>query len=152
MIGEIVPATVEHAIAMAPRAREVEVRELRDSAGLSVLDVLIGELARSASAWSWVVDGEVACMFGLVTPTRISGNAFPWFLSSHLVDRHAHAFARASRLLLPELLERHPRLIGMVDARYALSVRWLTWLGARIGEPEPWGVVGAPFRKFEIGE
>jgi hypothetical protein len=52
---------------------------------------------------------------------------------------------------LPELLARHPHMVGMVDARYTLSIRWLRWLGAVVGEPRPFGVAGLPFCPFEIG-
>ncbi len=72
-------------------------------------------------------------------------------LTTDLVDCHWRQFARSCRELLPELMLRHPRLIGMVDARYALSIRWLHWLGAIVGTPEPFGVRGEPFCSFEIG-
>ena len=151
MTGLIVQATRGHAIAMAPSVRAAEVLEVSASHGVGVEEALLQELDRSVSAWTWLVDGRPACMFGIVAPLALSYTSAPWFLSTELVDQHAYAFARACRRLLPELLEHHPRLVGMVDARYALSVRWLSWLGARLGEPEPWGVAGALFQRFEIG-
>lgn len=151
MKGVIIPATRGHAICMAPNLREAEAREVMDSDGLTPEQALIREVERSSSAWSWIVDGEVACMFGIVTRQLVDDSAYPWFLTTPLVEKHAIQFARSCKGLLPELLSIHPKLIGMVDARYVLSVRWLTWLGARISEPEPYGVAGAPFRRFEIG-
>ena len=152
MIGEIVKATQEHAIRMAPNMRYDEVLECMDSTGMDAQTALLNELDRSESAWSWIVDGEVACMFGIVGgQSLMDPYSYPWFLTTPLVERHYRAFARACKALLPELLERHPTLCGMVDSRYALSVRWLEWLGARLGEPQPWGVSQAPFRYFEIG-
>jgi len=152
MIGEIIPATKRHAISMAPNMRAAEIRELKDGDGIEPLPALLRELERSASAWSWVIDGEVACMFGIVTTGALTIESYPWFLTTPLVEQHSRAFARACKTLLPELLARHPRLIGLVDARYALSVRWLEWLGARLGPPQPWGVAREPFRYFELGE
>lgn len=152
MTGQIVPATKTHALRMSHRVRTAEVREIADSHGLTPVRLLIREIEASQSAWSWIVNDEVACMFGVVVPSFLSDEAYPWFVSTELVDRNARQFARTCKELLPELLSRHPRLTGMVDARYSLSVRWLEWLGAKIGEPQPWGATGAPFRRFEIGD
>lgn len=151
MIGQIVPATLEHAIAMAPRVRKAEQLEVADSHGMPMVQALRRDLEASISAWSWLVDGEPACMFGLVPSRTALGSAFPWFLSTDVVEKHAGYFARGCRTGLAEMLERHPRLFGMVDARYALSIRWLLWMGARVGEPRPWGVAGELFRPFEFG-
>ena len=151
MIGAIVTATREHAFNMAPRMCAVEVLEILDSDGLVPEMALLRELDRSVSAWSWVIGDEVACMFGIVAPNMLDDQAYPWFLTTPLVETHARQFARSCKALLPELLARHPRLVGMVDARHDLSVRWLQWLGARLEDPRPWGVAGAPFHKFEIG-
>lgn len=152
MLGILVPATKEHARAMAPRMREAEVAEVMASAGLAPEAMLCAELARSSVAWAWIVEGEVGCMFGIATGALLDIDSYPWFLTTPLVERHSRHFARACRELLPELLEHHPRLVGMVDARYALSIRWLTWLGAKISPAQPWGVEGRPFCRFVIGE
>lgn len=152
MIGILIPATVAHAHAMAPRMRQAEVLEVRDAAGLSPEDMLLAELGRSSIAWSWIVDGQVGCMFGVVTKHLLDVESYPWFLTTPLVEKYARQFARSCRELLPELLSHHPRLIGMVDARYKLSIRWLTWLGAKLSPPEPWGVANQPFCRFVIGD
>ena len=152
MLGRIIPATRSHAIAMAPHVRAVEAREVAASSGEKVEAALLRELARSDSAWSWVIGDDVACMFGIVRSHNMLDIAsYPWFLSTPLVEVHARPFARACKALLPELLARHPRLSGMVDSRHVLSVRWLQWLGARLDAPQPWGVEGALFHHFEIG-
>lgn len=152
MLGQIVTATRSHAISMAPNMRDIEVIEVMDASGLDPEAALLREIDRSASAWSWIVAGEVACMFGVVSPNLLSRVSYPWFLTTPLVKEHARPFARACKALLPELLARHPVLVGMVDARYALSVRWLQWLGARLDDPQPWGVAQERFRRFVIGE
>jgi hypothetical protein len=151
LIGQIVTATKTHALMMAPHVRAAEVREIADSDGLTPVRALIREVERSVSSWAWIVDGEVACMFGIVAPNMLDYSSYPWMITTPLVERHWRQFARSCKELLPELLEQHPRLTGMVDARYELSVRWLQWLGARLGEVVPYGAAAAPFRSFEIG-
>ena len=151
MLGQLIPATAQHARQMAPHMRAAEIQEVWDSDGLDPEAALLREVERSVSSWAWVVDGEVACMFGIVSPYLLDGQAYPWFLTTALVEKHARQFARACKTLLPELLAHHPRLVGMVDARHVLSVRWLQWLGARLSEAKPYGVAGAHFHQFEIG-
>lgn len=151
MRGAIVTATRTHALMMAPHVRAAEAQEIMDSHGLTPVRLLLREVDGSVSAWSWMLDGEVACMFGVRAPTLLDSVSYPWFISTALVDANAVSFARACKALLPELLATHPKLSGMVDARYELSVRWLQWLGAKVGSPEPWGVADAPFRHFELG-
>lgn len=151
MLGKIVPATKTHALMMAPNMRAVEVREVMDSSGLTPVRALLLEVERSIVAWSWVIDGEVACMFGIVKPALLDSVAYPWFLTTPLVEQHSRQFARACKTLLPELLAAHPKLTGMVDSRHKLSLRWLQWLGAWISPPMPWGVAGALFHHFELG-
>lgn len=149
----IVPATRGHAICMAPRVREAEILEIDASHGLGAEQMLIGELADSDAAWTWLVDGVPGCMFGVVTmPVLLGGETYPWFISTELVDKHARTFARTCKELLPELLAHHPRMVGRVDARYKLSIRWLQWLGAKIGPAEPYGVGQMPFHSFVIGD
>lgn len=151
MLGQIVTATKTHALMMAPHMRDIEAREVMDSCGMTPVQALLHEVERSTVAWSWIVDGEVACMFGIVSHNLLDVAAYPWFLTTPLVERHSRQFARACKTLLPELLAAHPKLVGMVDSRHVLSVRWLQWLGARLGPVEPFGVAGAPFHPFEIG-
>jgi hypothetical protein len=150
MLGQIVAATKTHALMMAPNMRAVEAREVMDSDGLTPVRALIREVERSSVAWSWIVDGEVACMFGIISPDML-GAAYPWFLTTPLVEKHSRQFARACKTLLPELLSAHPRLSGHVDARHALSVRWLRWLGADVREAEKWGKADVLFHPFSIG-
>jgi hypothetical protein len=151
MKGAIVPAHRGHALAMAPNLRAVEVREVLDASGMTPAVALLYELERSTVAWTWLVDGEVACMFGVVKAGLLDEAAYPWFLTTSMVEKHSKQFARACKELLPELLSAHPKLCGMVDSRHNLSVRWLQWLGARLEPAEPWGVAGALFHRFELG-
>lgn len=153
MSAEIIPAHRGHALSLAPRVRAAEVIEIAASHGLTPEEMLLGELADSDAAWTWVVNGIPACMFGIVTnPVLLGVESYPWFISTDLVDRNARQFARTCKELLPELLEHHPRLVGRVDARYALSVRWLRWLGAKVGPAGPYGVAQLPFHSFVIGD
>lgn len=149
-IFDIVPATMAHAVAIHERVRAAEVREIQDSHGLSIDEYLLLDMRRSTSAWAWLVDGQVGCMFGVVVNNLMSGDSYPWFISTALVDEFSFNFAKSCKRLLPELLEAHPNMRGMVDARYQLSLRWLQWLGAEMKDAIPWGANNKPFIPFEM--
>lgn len=152
MTGQIVAARPEHAHRMAPRMRAAEVMEIRASHDMEPATMLLSEVEKSSIAWAWVVGDEVGCMFGIVDAgSFLSQESYPWMLTTDLVEKHWRFFARSCRELLPEVLSRHSRLSGMVDARYALSVRWLSWMGARIEVARPWGPAGVPFHPFTLG-
>lgn len=136
---------------MAPNVRAAEVEEVMASHGLTPETMLAVSVMDSVVSWSWIVDGEVACMFGVVTEPMLLGDSFPWFITTPLVEQHARAFARTCKTLLPELLEHHRPLIGWVDARYTMSVRWLEWLGAEVGRASPYGLEQKPFHPFVLG-
>ena len=46
--------------------------------------------------------------------------------------------------------ERHSGdgAVHVVDARNAVAIRWLGWLGFTLGAPQPMGVRGLPFIPF----
>jgi len=48
------------------------------------------------------------------------------------------------------MLAVYPRLVNHVDERNEASKRWLSWLGFELGEPEPHGPFGIPFRPFRL--
>ncbi|AIY40190.1 Phage protein [Collimonas arenae] len=148
MIGHVIPATYAHAYNMAPRMRTAEVAEVWASDRRLPLEALVHELDNSALSWSWVIDGQVACMFGFVLHNLLDSTAYPWFLTSDLVETHSRSFIRACKSGLPGVLAQYPDLKGMVDARYVLSIRWLEWLGFVVGDPVERGPDHTLFRPF----
>ena len=71
-------------------------------------------------------------------------------LGTDLVEKHSKAFLRRNKAYLSEMAQGFDTLENYVDARNEVSKKWLEWLGFEIGEPEPMGVLGLPFHKFEM--
>jgi hypothetical protein len=151
MIDKIVRATIEHARDMAPRMRQMEVDEIMSSHGMKPLECLSVGVSDSVLSWAWIIDGRVGCMFGITRLNMLDNDCYAWLLSSDLVDKYPRLFARRCKELLPELLFYNGKLIGHVDSRYDLSIRWLKWMGAKIDDAEPFGVQGLPFHRFTLG-
>jgi hypothetical protein len=146
----VVPATIDHAREMAPRLREPDVAEIWATAGMAALDHLEYAVAVSVSALAWIVEGEVACLFGVCAPALIGAVGHPWLLSTGLVARHPMPFLRRYRPYLAQLLMLYPSLVSYIDARYATAVRWVRWMGFTVSAPMPFGPFGMPHRRFTM--
>lgn len=139
-------ATEEHAIAMAPRLRLIDCREVR--AHLDPLDVTLGAVRQSSHAWTWLVEGRPVCMFGVVPRDILGGVGMAWLLSTDDIALDRRTFLLGSKVALAELLKIYPTLEGYVDARFTQSVRWLTRLGFVLHDARDYA--GVPLRYFKV--
>lgn len=98
-------------------------------------------------------DGDVMSLFGGKVDNVVDGTGVIWELSSNLANRHAIAFARASKLGF-ELVARELTSVGQffnyVDLEYTRAVRWIEWLGGSLGVERFRGAYGGLFAKFTI--
>lgn len=145
---DVIPATVEHARALAPRMRAADAAEVWASGRLTPLEALERSLALSPLAWAGTVDGEPACVFGAASTSLLGGDGVPWLLGSDAIERHQRAFLRRNREYVRQMQAAFPTLRNMVDARNATSIRWLRWLGFTIEPAVPFGPFGLPFHPF----
>lgn len=150
MESVVVPAHIGHAIAMAPRMRAADAAECWALARLSPLEALRVSLESATYAWTWLVDGEPACIFGVGTRSLIGNEGTPWLLSTDLVAAHHITFLRGCRPYLARMRGAFPYLQNVVDARYETCVRWLKRLGFEVHEAEPLGPAGELFHRFEM--
>ena len=99
----------------------------------------------STCIWVGLIDGQLACIWGLIPPTLLSNQAYLWLYTTDIIKEHQFVLVRHSQLVMEEILRRYESVVGHVimgkgDSK---SVRWLKWLGAKFGEPD---VRGVPFR------
>jgi hypothetical protein len=151
----VVPATLDHARAMAPIMRPGDRGEIWAAAALDPLAGLQISLAASLYAWTWLVEDVPACIFGVSAAPDNSGSnmndvGIPWLLSSGIVDRHWLPFLKHYRPFLEQMRADFPVLANWVDARYTAAIRWLRWMGFEILAAEPYGPFGLPHHRFEL--
>ena len=87
-------------------------------------------MRRSIEVRYGMLDGEVACMWGLIPPTLLSEAAYLWLLTTDIVAEHKFLFVRHSQRYVEEALHTFPTIIGDVVAGNDQALRWLRWLGA----------------------
>lgn len=148
----IVDARDGHAFDLAPRMRLEDAAEVRASGGYTPLGALVVSLRASTEAYTLLIDGAPAAMWGVVPDARRSTFLVPvgiaWLLTGDLVERHRVLFARLSRQVLRDLLSRWAVLHNAIDGRYEAAIRWARWLGAEVLPAVPFGRAQLPFHPF----
>ena len=74
--------TEEHLVELSQTMREADVVEVYASLGIPPLDGLRMSVEQSTEVWTALIDGEVACVFGIAVPSVITSTAIP-FLRAH---------------------------------------------------------------------
>ena len=99
-------------------------------------------LRLSAFAWTGSVDGELACVLGMVPPSLMSNQAYIWLHTTEVAERHQFLLVRYSQIMIEKMHEKFEILVGHCEIKAHRSRRWLRWLGADFGSPNG---VGIPF-------
>lgn len=75
----------------------------------------------------------------------------PWLLTTYAAEKISPLrFTRIYQDEVLRMLDVFPRLVNYVDSRYTKATRLLDIIGFELDEPEPMGVNGILFQKFEM--
>lgn len=86
--------------------------------------------------WVGKIDGEVACIWGIVLPSFLSDQAYLWLHTTEAVDEHQFLVVRYSQRMIEEIHKKYPEIVGHCDVLAERSIRWVKWLGGVFGQPE----------------
>lgn len=148
---QFLPATLEHARVMAPLLRKADVEELHAIGFEDALFALEEGLRVSVLAFTILVDGEPAAMFGLqplkppLTALGPYEEACCWFLTARGIERRPRVLLQFGRVAVEAMAGLTHRMGNWIDTRYTGAVRFAQWVGFVLGPP----VVmpsGVPFR------
>lgn len=95
--------------------------------------------------------GVLACITGVCQPIALSGDVYPWLLSTPVILENPIPTLRLSKTILNRWRAVHPYMSNYVDARHWRALHWLQWLGAELSPAEPFGPFKRPFHKFTFG-
>jgi hypothetical protein len=148
-------ATEQDAIALEPHLREADRAELEAASGPDVRGNLRSAVRMSTGRGGKMAfvaehEGEVIALFGFVPAGLLSGVAYPWLVGTPGLARVPGMLNRLARSYCSAVLGEYPVLVNFVDARHEASVRWLKRIGFELQPPEPFGVAGLPFHRFEM--
>jgi hypothetical protein len=128
MIVRIEPARPVHVyeILQNLRAREKKlVANLEDPAA-----AIIDEMRQSTRAYVGLLDGEVACLWGVQIRTLLLDSVYLWMFTTSAVEEHPFTFVRHSQRMRDVLLEEYGTIEGICAIDNPTSAKWLRWLGA----------------------
>lgn len=146
---EVLPATLEHAEALAPRLRQADKDEIKAAVGEDPAAALVESVAFSPMSWAWLKDGEVVAMFGVAGHPLRPGVGVPWMLASPEIEHNKVTLLRQCRHYIGLMLERFPMIENYVDCRNTAAIQWLAWCGFALAEVIPfYGVQRLPFIRF----
>lgn len=103
---------------------------------------LRGSLALSEAAFTIREGDDAIGMFG------VAANGAVWMLGTGGIERVKFRFLRKCSPWVNALHAVSPMLWNWADSRNALHLRWLRWLGFRLGVERPIGVNGEMFTHF----
>lgn len=131
----IITAEAAHIAPIAAHMREADRREVMASHGHSPDEALAASLERSDMAWTCLVDGEPAFMWGAARQgSLLTLTGSPWLLATPAIYTVRRAFLRRSRSYVERMQARFPRLENYVHAANRLSLRWLAWCGFTLAD------------------
>jgi hypothetical protein len=128
--------------------READRREVWASHRHTPEEALRESLSLSELAWTCLVEGVPAFMWGVGRKgSLISRTGAPWLLGTEAIRRVSREFLRQCPLYVARMQERFPVLENFVHAENRLSIRWLKWCGFTLGE-KPLRINGEDFYLF----
>lgn len=148
---EVLPATKRHAFNLAPRMRKKDAAECFAAKGASPLEALEFSLQTSEYKKAWLINGQVAAIWGVAEYPEAPGVGAAWLLTSDLVEQYPQAFMRLCRRELATMLGQWAGLVNAIDARYERAIEWAKRLGFHVHPAEPFGASGLLFHQISIG-
>lgn len=147
---QIIKATKAHIERLLPHVRQADIDEFYAMSMLSPREVLEKGILQSTKAWAGIIDGEVITIFGVSPGSILTGIGVPWLVGSDLLEKYQKIFLRRCRPVLNSMLAIYPELINYVDARNHVAKGWLHWLGFKLEEAKPTGVLNYSFHRFSM--
>ena len=145
------PPRLSDVDALVANLRPADALELSASGGRDLHNSVRHALNISPHRWAIEADGELVILGGVVPISLIGGVGTPWMLGTTRMDRLPGALTKVGMHYRDVAKSLYPELVNYVDARNVKAIRWLKRIGFTLSDtPEPYGVQGLPFYKFEL--
>lgn len=143
---EIVEATRDHAVALAPRLRERDAAEVYASGGHTPERALTASVTASELAWTALFDGRPEVMWGAAPYLHDDRMGVVWLLSSDEMYRVPGRFIKESYNYVSKMFDRFDTLFNYVHAANIKSQQWLEMLGFHaVSRNDNYGYAGESF-------
>ena len=148
---EIRECTARDIKAVRNKLRQPDADELRKMLGCEEPHFAVIESYRRATeCYVGLIDGEIACIWGVWKYSILSDRATVWLFSTEVIEKSPVVVARFMKREFKKLRDRYDSLENFIDNDNTFYKHWLKWLGFTIDEPEPLGCHGELFCHFYI--
>lgn len=149
IVGTIRPSIKEDCIAIAKDMRKEDIMESWSALRLSPIGIAEYSFNKSIISMTILHEAPIA-MFGIMPQNMSSGML--WLLTTYGIERNGFGrpFVKNCKRWIKAMLEIYPLLMGYVDLRNKVSIRWLTYLGCEWGETIPFGADEMLFKYFSF--
>lgn len=140
-------AQIDDAGVLLMKMGEPQRKELLASHGDILVPITQG-IEMSVEAYTFVGEGEVLAIAGIVPFPWTQGGASPWLLTSVEALRYPVSMVKISKKVVLHWLEEWNTLINYIDSDYEQAIAWAKCIGFQVGPQEPYGVSGKMFNKI----
>lgn len=147
---EYLQPTRQHVEELAAHLRDADRVELRACGFADARRAIEVSLSCSTHMAAAVAEGRCAAIVGVTPLSMLEGRGSPWMLGTDLVVKHRRALMADTPAYIHAMLRAYPHLVNYVHADNAVAVRWLRRAGFALHTPEPYGMNGALFHRFEM--
>lgn len=145
---EVRKTDYEDILYLHTRLRKSDVQEIYASHHHDPYSALCLSYYRSLLCFTVVYSGNPVAMFGVVPENYLGHKAVIWLLGTDDLTKHRIRFARHSKKFVGMFLDMYPFIFNFVHDKNKESIDWLKRIGAKIGEPMPYGEEKENFRFF----
>lgn len=144
------PATPDDVRYLLPRLRDADRAEVRALTGLPAAAVISQCIEASDQCWVGCTDDdEPGVLWGTQPVFGVPEVGWIWMVCTDLMLQHRWEFLAQAKRYLPVAHAKYPILTNHVDARNAVHIKWLRFMGfSFLRRIERWGAEGIPFIEF----
>jgi hypothetical protein len=148
MKGSIRKITPEDVSYIAEYAREADKKECYLLGGRTLQESFEQTERLYEDSYVWVVEDKIICAYGVVPHNDKVGAI--WLLATDDFEKYCYTFKKECKNIFKNLISGYKYLYNYVHYKHNKAINWLEWLGCDIMKPEPIGVDGELFCKFEV--
>ena len=146
-IRDIEPQDIDE---LVRNMRQADRDEVKASTNLPLRSVIDHSIRLSSYSKAGLVNGELACLWGVCPISILSSKGSPWLLATPVIEQYPMAFLRRCKPYIKKFKELYSSMENYVDVRNTVAIHWLKWMGFKMEEPQAWGVQGLDFHKFTM--
>jgi len=134
-----IPADVTHIEPLLENITPDVKEELIALKGEDVYDTIKQCIEEADEAWTAFGSEGLICIFGVRGTSILGGKAFPWLLTTTLVQKHKRNFLKGAKLSIDHWFRQYDVLENFIPAGFDRLLKWLKWAGFTVYPAVPVG-------------